>query len=310
MSNVTREPRHLLDIASLGAGEVRELLRAARSFPGSAEASARTPLADRFIANLFFEPSTRTRLSFTAAARRLGAEALDLAGPSSSVSKGETIADTARSAESLGVSAIVVRHGASGAALIAAQAVSCPVINAGDGRHEHPTQALIDAFVVAEAFGRLDGFDLSGLRVGIVGDLANSRVARSDIAAFAALGAEVVCIGPELLAPRGLEEIGCRVGHDLDAELPDLDAIQMLRVQRERGAEIGSIREYTERFALDERRGSMLNERCVVLHPGPMNREIEISSRIADSPRCLVWRQVEIGVAVRAAALLRCAGNV
>ncbi len=308
MSNGTLGPRHLLGIASLGAGEVRELLRATRSYAESPSASARTPLSGRFIANLFFEPSTRTRLSFTVAARRLGADVLDLAGAASSVSKGETIADTARSAEALGVSAIVLRHSASGAAMIAAEAVSCPVINAGDGRHEHPTQALIDAFVVAEAFGRLDGLDLSGLRVGIVGDIANSRVARSDIAAFAALGAEVVCVGPELLAPRGLEEIGCRVAHDLDAEMPKFDAVQMLRVQRERGAEIGSIREYTERFALDERRAARLRDRCVVLHPGPMNREIEISSRIADSPRCLVWRQVAAGVAVRSAVLARCAG--
>lgn len=233
---------------------------------------------------------------------------MDLAESASSVTKGESIADTARAAEAMGAAVIVIRHAASGAAQIAADSASCPVVNAGDGRHEHPTQGLIDAYVLAEAFGRLDGFDLSGLRVGIVGDLANSRVARSDIAAFAALGAEVVCVGPELLAPRGLEEIGCKVSHDLDAALPKFDAVQMLRVQRERGAEVGSIREYTERFALDDRRAGMLRERCVVLHPGPMNREIEISSRIADSARCLVWRQVTIGVAVRSAVLAQCVG--
>ena len=320
MAKPTAEPhdpaepsRHLLDLGSLPADRIRAILASARAYAEAPPARRWDTLTGRFVANLFFEPSTRTRLSFTIAARRLGAEVVDLTSATSSVLKGETIADTARTVQAMGVSAIVVRHGASGAAELVADAVGCAVgcavINAGDGRHAHPTQALIDAYTVAEAHDRLAGFDLSGLRVGVVGDLTNSRVARSDIAAFTALGAEVVCIGPERLAPRAFESLGCAVGHDLDPVLPNLDALQMLRVQTERGADAGKLREYPARFGLDDARVERLKPSAVILHPGPINRGAEITSAVVDSPRCLALRQVALGVPVRMASIAHALGR-
>jgi len=297
-------PRHLLDLQTMPVDRLRRLLARARDIEGADAETLLGVLRGRFVANLFFEPSTRTRLSFTAAARRLGAEVLDLFAEGSSVTKGETLADTVRTVESIGAEAIIVRHAESGAAARAASASStAAVLNAGDGRHEHPTQGLLDTLIIAEAFDRLDGFDLSGLRLGVVGDLAHSRVARSDVAAWSALGAAVVAVGPEGLAPTPFETLGCMVGHDLDAVLPTLDAVQMLRVQTERGAEVGSTREYTARFGLDDDRAGRLKPGAVILHPGPMNRGVEISSRVADSQRCLARRQVAAGVPIRMAAL-------
>ncbi|RMH27113.1 MAG: aspartate carbamoyltransferase catalytic subunit [Planctomycetota bacterium] len=299
------EPRHILDLRTTPVDRLRALLAQTRRIETDAAGELAGVLAGRFVANLFFEPSTRTRLSFTAAARRLGAEVLDLMGEGSSVSKGETLADTVRTVEAIGAEVIVVRHSASGSAAVAARAAAAAVvINAGDGAHEHPTQGLLDTYVIAEALGRLDGFDLTGLRLGVVGDVAHSRVARSDLVVWRALGAETVAIGPAGLAPASLEALGCAVEADLDEALPTLDAVQMLRVQRERGADTGALREYTDRYRLDEARLGTMRSTAVVLHPGPMNRGVEIESTVADSPRCLAERQVRAGVPVRMAAML------
>ncbi len=302
------------------ATELRSLLAAARAM---AERGAPGPvnptLNGRLVANLFFEDSTRTRTSFSIAAKRLGAEVVDLLGGISSVSKGETLIDTARNVEAMGVGALVVRARQSGAAEMIARSVACPVINAGDGRHEHPTQGLLDIYTLAEAHGRLGDFDLRGLRVAIVGDVAASRVARSAIAGLTVLGAEVVCVGPPAMAPQGLAGLGARVSRDLDAVLEEMDAVMMLRIQFERygektgekGAEpakaspIASIREFRAFYALTVERAARLKPGAVVMHPGPINRGIELDAEVADGERSVILRQVSNGVIVRMAVLER-----
>jgi aspartate carbamoyltransferase catalytic subunit len=325
---------HLLGLGGLSPGEIRAILRRARELAplsaslGPSDDRPDTPwalarregqrLAGRVVANLFFEDSTRTRTSFTVAARRLGAEVVDLFVIASSVSKGETLIDTARNVEATGVDALVVRARQAGAADLLARHVRCSVINAGDGGHEHPTQGLLDAYTIAEAHGRLEDFDLSGLRVAIVGDIVASRVARSNIAGLTRLGAEVVCVGPPALAPRSLEVLGCRVRHDLDEVLPLVDAVMMLRIQFERhgapasagvprrSAAISSVREYRTFYGLSEERAARMKPGAVVIHPGPINRGIELDHAVADGPRSVVLRQVRHGVAVRMAALSMC----
>ena len=320
--------RCLLGLQGMPASEMRTLLNVARSFSDISTRSVKKApaLRGKVVANLFFEDSTRTRVSFTLAAQRLSADVVDLAGAGSSVSKGETIDDTAANIEAMGVDAVVVRHKASGAAALIAGVVRCAVINAGDGRHEHPTQGLLDAYTVAEAHGRLDGpaggFDLSGLKMAIVGDVVSSRVARSNIAAMTALGAEVVCVGPPTLAPRSLESLGCRVEHDFDAVIGECDAVNMLRIQFERHGEgagkdgaggaqrsspaFPSLREYTQMYALTEDRARLLKPGAVVMHPGPINRGVELAAPVADGPRSLILRQVSNGLAVRMASLYLC----
>jgi len=310
------------------------VLLTARSFADVASRSIKKvpALRGRVVANLFFEGSTRTRLSFTLAAQRLSADVIDLTETGSSVSKGETIADTARNVEAMGVDALVIRHKAAGAALVAARAVKCAVINAGDGRHEHPTQGLLDIYTLVEARGGGENekrkaksedaeFDLRGVRVAIVGDIVSSRVARSNIAGLTKLGAEVVCVGPPTLAPRSLETLGCRVEHDLDAVIGQVDAVNMLRIQFERhgeekggeGAKMGSpafpsLREYTQGFALTRERAARMKPGAVVMHPGPMNRGIEIAGDVAEGEKSVIFRQVASGLAVRMAALYLCVG--
>jgi aspartate carbamoyltransferase catalytic subunit len=281
-------------------------------------------LAGRTVATMFFEDSTRTRTSFTLAAHRCGARTVDVSGAATSVNKGETYIDTARVIESMGVDALVVRARQNGAADLVAGAVRCAVLNAGDGRHEHPTQGLLDCYTLAEAHGRLDDFDLSGLRVAIVGDVVNSRVARSAIAGMTALGASVVCIGPPNFAPASLAALGCAVTNDLDSVLPAADAAMMLRIQFERHAEggpgdakpqgpepkktsaIASIREFREFYALTEERAARMKPGAVVMHPGPINRNLELDSAVADGPRSVILKQVANGVPVRMAALALC----
>jgi len=306
---------HLLGLIGMPEARIRALLDAAARYePVACRPETDTgELAGRTIANLFFEDSTRTRVSFSLAAQRLGARTVDLAS-GSSVSKGETIADTARTVEAMGVSAIVVRARPVGAASIVAGAVRCPVINAGDGTHEHPTQALIDAYALSEAHARTRGWDLSGLRVAMVGDIAHSRVARSGIACLSSLGAQVVCIGPPGLVPASLAELGCRTAHDLDRELASLDAIMMLRVQFERhapsvGSSAGSSGTYRAGYALTAERADRLKPGAVVLHPGPCNRGLEIAGSVAEGPRSLIRRQVELGVAVRMGVLRTALGD-
>lgn len=309
----------LLGLRGLSREEIRALLERAGEFE---RAGAEPTLRGRIVANLFFEDSTRTRTSFAIAARRLGAEVVDFSSGSSSVNKGETLIDTARTVEAMGVEAIVVRARQSGAAAIIQAGVGVPVINAGDGRHEHPTQGLLDLYTIAHAHGRED-FDLSGLMVAIVGDVANSRVARSDIAGLGALGARTICVGPAALTPASLESLGTRVSHDLDAVLPRADVVVMLRIQFERhaggeggeksgekkSAAIASIREYRAFYALTGERAGRLKKGAVVMHPGPMNRGIEIDADVADGPRAVITRQVAHGVLVRMAALERAMGG-
>lgn len=331
----TWSSRHLLGLQSAPAPELRALLIRARDLDHastptgvnwSALATAEPgPLSGRIIANLFFEDSTRTRTSFAIAAARCGARVVDLAGMGSSVSKGETLVDTALNIEAMGVSALVVRAKQSGVASDIAAAVDCSVINAGDGKHEHPTQALLDVLTFAEAHTRSDSFDFSGLSLAIVGDIAGSRVARSNIAAFTALGASVFCVGPAGMAPRSLEGLGCTVARDLDDILPRVDAVMMLRIQFERYGEgappsaagkpapssvIASIREFRDGYALTSDRAARLKPNAIIMHPGPINRGLELDEPVIDHPRSRILRQVSLGVAARMAALEACIANL
>ena len=312
---------HLLGLQGMPAAELRSLLSAAMR---SHELADRFP--GRLFANLFFEDSTRTRTSFSIAAKKLGASVVDLVGASSSVNKGETLIDTARIVEANGVDAIVMRARQAGAAALVARHVACPVVNAGDGRHEHPTQGLLDIFTLAEHYGRLGAFDLSGLTLAIVGDIAASRVARSNIAGMTALGAKVVCVGPPAMAPGSLESLGVTISRDLDVVVPEVDAVMMLRIQFERygdphdksdkGLEKGgdfkkpgvieSVREFRAFYSLTPERAARMKPNAVVMHPGPINRGIELDSEVADGPRSVILKQVANGLKVRMAVLARC----
>jgi len=292
----------LLDLRSIDAGRLRRLLASARDFDTPDLRRVR-PRNGRLVANLFFEDSTRTRLSFSIAAGRLGADVVDLEAIGSSRSKGETLEDTAKTIEAMGADAMVVRSSEPGGPAVVARAVRVPVISAGDGRHEHPTQGLLDAYTIAEAHGRLADFDLSGLTALIVGDLAHSRVARSDVAALTALGARVVGVGPSWLAPASLSCLGCEITPDFDGALAEADAVQMLRVQKERGAATGSLREYIGAYQLNARRAALLKAGAIVMHPGPMNRGLEITAEVAESSRSRITRMVAVGVLARMAAL-------
>lgn len=301
--------RDLLGLWGLPAAQLRDLLALARQYAPMANCPAtRTgQLAGRSIALLFFEDSTRTRVSFELAAQRLSATVVHAGGAGSSISKGETLLDTARTMAALGVDAMVVRCRPVGAVSRIAAAVDPPVINAGEGAREHPTQALVDAYVLAEAFDRLDSFDLSGLRVVIVGDVVTSRVARSNVFGLRALGATVVCVGPEPLCPDAFAALGCQVHHDLDAVLDQADAVMMLRVQFERhggASPVGSVAAYRRCWALTEARAARLRPATIIMHPGPVNRGLELDGPVADSPRSRIVRQVEVGVAVRMAVLV------
>ncbi|CAG0962077.1 aspartate carbamoyltransferase catalytic subunit [Phycisphaerales bacterium] len=315
--------KDLLGLQSVPAQTLRELLGATRDISGRTDLGE--SLRGRVIANLFFEDSTRTRTSFSVASMRLGAGVVDLLGGISSVSKGETLIDTARNVEAMGVAAFVVRAKQAGSSAMIAGAVRPPVINAGDGRHEHPTQGLLDTYTLAEAKGRLEDFDLAGLKVAIVGDIASSRVARSAMAAFTTLGADVVCAGPPGLAPKSFESLGVKVVSSLDEVLGAMDAVMMLRIQFERhgegktpapaGAEapraspIASVREYRAFYALTPERAARMKKGAIVMHPGPINRGIELDEAVADGPRSVIMRQVTNGVLVRMAVLRWCLGE-
>lgn len=295
--------RHLLDISDIGGRtDLEDLLRLTDSF---VEVSARPipivpALRGRTVAWLFYEDSTRTRLSFETAAKRLSADTMNFSVSSSSVRKGESLRDTARTIEAMGIDAIVVRHRSSGAPHRIAEWVSASVINAGDGWHQHPTQALLDLYTLRSRLG-----DLDGAHIGIVGDIKHSRVARSDVWAFTQMGAEVTLIAPPTLLPPSLDGWPVSVSHDLDAVLPSLDAVYLLRMQSERTTEalLPSLREYTATYGLTVRRAELLRDDAVILHPGPMNRGVEIAPEVADLERSLILDQVRNGVAVRMAVL-------
>jgi aspartate carbamoyltransferase catalytic subunit len=258
------------------------------------------PLRGRTVVNLFFEDSTRTRSSFEIAGKWLSADVINVSAKGSSVSKGESLRDTVLTVEALGVDALIVRHNASGAVARIASWVTCRVINAGDGTHEHPTQALLDALTIRQRLGGIEG-----KRVVIVGDVLHSRVARSNVLLLDTLGAEVVLVAPPTLLPVGVSDWPVTVSHDLDAELPIADAVLMLRVQAERmnGGFFPSAREYSVLYGLSEKRQAMLPGNAVVLHPGPMVRGMEIAFSVADSTQSAVLQQVSNGVHVRMAVL-------
>lgn len=301
--------RHLLSVADLGAEGIEEVMRVTDSFVEVSErAIPRVPaLRGRTVVSLFYEESTRTRLSFELAAKRLSADTMNFAVSTSSTKKGESLRDTCQTIEAMGVDAMVVRHSSAGVPWQVAEWVDCAVVNAGDGWHEHPTQALLDCYTI-----RGDGRrPIGGLRIGVVGDVKHSRVARSGVLAFAALGAEVTLVGPPTLLPPSLEGWPVAVSHDLDAVLPKLDVVYLLRMQAERQTEalLPSLREYTWRYGLTRDRLAMLPDEAVVMHPGPINRGVEIAADVADLPRSLVTRQVANGVAVRMAVLFLLLGS-
>lgn len=258
------------------------------------------PLRGLTVATLFFEPSTRTRISFERAAKALSADVMSFSPGTSSLKKGESLKDTALTLRAMGADLMVVRHRAVGAPWRVAEWVDVPVVNGGDGAHQHPTQALLDALTIRRHFGKLDG-----LKIGIVGDIRHSRVARSDVHAFSTLGAEVTLIAPRTLLPRDLGGWPCTVTGHLDDVLDQLDVVYLLRIQAERGgaSAFPSWPEYVSRFGLSRERFAQLHEGAVVMHPGPMNRGIEIAPEVADSERALVLDQVRLGVAARMAVL-------
>ncbi|MBA3368450.1 MAG: aspartate carbamoyltransferase catalytic subunit [Geodermatophilaceae bacterium] len=295
--------RHLLSAADLDLGDATLILDTTTQIDAALagrEVKKLPTLRGRTVVNLFFEDSTRTRISFELAAKRLSADVINFAAKGSSVSKGESLKDTALTLEAMGADAIVCRHSASGAPHRLAEWVQGSVINAGDGTHEHPTQALLDAYTIRRRLGRLDG-----VRVTIVGDVLHSRVARSNVVLLDTLGAQVTLVAPPTLLPVGVGSWPVEVSYDLDAVLAKADVVMMLRVQQERmnASYFPSVREYSRRYGLDARRMALLPEDAIVMHPGPMNRGMEIAAEVADSVRSTIVEQVSNGLSVRMAVL-------
>jgi aspartate carbamoyltransferase catalytic subunit len=301
--------RHLISAADLSRGDALLILDTAEELASLADRPIKKlpTLRGRTVVNLFFEDSTRTRISFEAAAKRLSADVINFSAKGSSVAKGESLKDTALTLEAMGADAVVIRHSASGAAHRLADWVRGSVVNAGDGTHEHPTQALLDAFTIRRklraASGR--GAGLDGIRVTIVGDVLHSRVARSNVLLLSTLGAEVTLAAPPTLLPLAVDTWPCAVSYGLDSELPKSDVVMMLRVQQERmtDAYFPSVREYSRRYGLDAARMARLPDHAIVLHPGPMNRGVEIAAEVADSARSMIVEQVANGVTTRMAVL-------
>ncbi|MCG8462001.1 MAG: aspartate carbamoyltransferase catalytic subunit [Holophagales bacterium] len=294
--------KDLLGIAELDAAEILHILDTAESFLEVAQRPIKKvpTLRGRTVLNLFFEPSTRTRSSFELAEKRLSADSLNFSGSGSALSKGETLMDTARNLQAMSPDLVVVRHQHPGVPHLLARRLEAGVINAGDGAHEHPTQALLDAFTIRQHKGRLDG-----LRVAIVGDIDHSRVVRSNIHLLTEMGATVAVAGPRTLMPVRMERLGVEVHHGIDSAIEGADVVMMLRVQLERHqrALFPSVREYFRLFGLTEARLARAAEDAIVMHPGPMNRGVEIDSAVADGPRSVILDQVANGVAVRMAIL-------
>lgn len=294
---------HLLSMDQLAASDITTILDTAESLLEVTHRPIKKlpTLRGRTVCNLFYEASTRTRISFELAAKRLSADVINFSADNkSSVAKGESFKDTAWTLEAMGVDAIIVRHGASGAPHQLAQWVKASVINAGDGRHEHPTQALLDLFSIRRRFK-----DLEGLEVAIVGDVVNSRVARSNVKGLIEMGAGVTLVGPPTLVPKAVSAWGARIEHDLDQVIADVDICYLLRVQKERQAEqlFPSDREYAACWGLDSKRLSRMKPEALVMHPGPLNRGVEISAEVSESDRAIILDQVSNGLAVRMSLL-------
>jgi aspartate carbamoyltransferase catalytic subunit len=295
--------RHLLGIEGLSQGEITLLLDRSETYVEQNRQAdkKKSTLRGRTIINLFFEDSTRTRTSFELAGKRLGGDVINMAVSTSATKKGETLIDTARNIEAMGVDVFVIRHGSPGAAKILAENLeNASVVNAGDGAHEHPTQALLDLYTIREQKGSLEG-----LNVAIVGDISHSRVARSNIWGLQKLGAKVTLVGPPTLVPVRFAQLGCEISHDIDDVIPRMDVLNMLRIQRERQGNLNfpSTTEYSRLFGLTEKRLERAKEGVVIMHPGPINRGVEISPEVADGPHSVVLAQVSAGVAVRMAVL-------
>ena len=294
--------KDLLDMQGLSREEIELILETAKSFK---EVSARDvkkvpALRGKTVVMLFFESSTRTRTSFELAAKRLSADTINIAAGSSSLSKGETVLDTARNIEAMNVDAIIVRHSSSGVPKVLADHLDAAVINAGDGRREHPTQALLDMFTIKEKLGRIEG-----LKVGIVGDILHSRVARSNIWGLTKLGAHVTVCGPSTLMPVGIEALGVDVSYDVNQVISVSDVLIVLRLQKERQEDkfLPSIREYAKEFGINQEKLKQAKKDIVIMHPGPTNRGVELSAEVADGPHSVILDQVTNGVAVRMAVL-------
>ncbi|MBI5598563.1 MAG: aspartate carbamoyltransferase catalytic subunit [Deltaproteobacteria bacterium] len=301
--------KDLLGIEGLEKEEIELILSTAASFKevSTREIKKVPTLRGKTVINLFYEPSTRTRTSFEIAAKRMSADAINISVASSSVKKGETLRDTALNLEAMNPDCVVIRHSSSGAPHMIARHLKSSVINAGDGAHEHPSQALLDMFTVKERLG-----GLSGVRLLIVGDIAHSRVARSNILGFTKMGASVTVCGPPTMMPEGISAMGCSVSHDMEALLKDADVIMMLRVQLERQKEalFPSVREYSRLYGLDAGKLRKARKDALILHPGPINRGVEISPEVADGPWSLILEQVTNGVAVRMALFYLLIGGV
>lgn len=306
---------HLLSVADLSKDEALALLATGKELAAITDGpNKKLPtLRGKTVVNLFFEDSTRTRISFETAAKRLSADVINFSAKGSSVSKGESLKDTAQTLQAMGADAVVIRHGSSGAAKRLADSgwIQASVINAGDGTHEHPTQALLDAFTIKQHLKSNDP-DLSGVKVLIVGDILHSRVARSNVILLTKLGAKVVLVAPPTLLPVGVENWPVKISYDLDSQIEDCDVIMMLRIQLERMADsyFPTEREYSRRYGLNTSRLSRLAKTTIVMHPGPMNRGLEISAESADDLKSVIIDQVKNGVAIRMAVLYQLLGGV
>ena len=299
--------KHLLGIRELSADQITHLLDTAETFRDvSRREIKKVPaLRGRTVINLFFEPSTRTRTSFEIAAKRLSADAVNISVSTSSVSKGETLLDTARNLEAMAPDCIVIRHSAAGAPRHLARVCNAAIVNAGDGAHEHPTQALLDLYTIRERRGKI-----AGLRVAIIGDILFSRVARSNIFGLLKLGAHVTLVGPSTLVPREFEKLGVEVSYKIDEVLPRADVVNLLRIQHERQRReyFPGLGEYIRLFGLTKERAKLLKPDCLIMHPGPINRGVEIDSDVADGLQSVILDQVTNGLAVRMAVLYMCGG--
>jgi aspartate carbamoyltransferase catalytic subunit len=297
--------KDLLGIRELELGEIETILDTAAAFKtvGSRDIKKVPALRGKTLVNFFVEPSTRTRISFELAAVRLSADVVNISSTTSSLQKGETLKDTALNLQALHADIIVLRHGSAGAPKFLAERLEASIINAGDGAHEHPTQALLDVFTIRERLGKF-----AGLKVAIVGDILFSRVARSDIWALKKLGAEVTLVGPSTLVPRSFEEMGVQVARRIDDIIESADVINLLRIQHERQRKeyFPNVNEYIRFFGLTKERATKLKPSCLVMHPGPINRGVEIDSEVADGPQSLILEQVTNGLAVRMAVLYLC----